>query len=285
MKTMPIILGLFSFGTLLSQSYFSTSEQAIQIEYYLLMGDKYEASRALDSAHFYFEKALALSDAVPNNDLKAEALFQLGEFHLKNSQLILADSFMNATLEQATKDSIKAKIYLHKFWIQQRKGQGEQGLKYLKMARKWIGQDTTGQLWASYHNNLAIYSMIKENWVSALNHLMTAKSIIQSDAFEREYINNNLSIIYLSIEDYDKAMALLKTSLTYAKTTSNYRSELFSLFGLSFTNYQLGQYKKVQQYCQSAIELKEAHSITTALETNGGFPKCLKICRTISCYA
>lgn len=225
--------------------------------------------RKIKEAFKYGQKALRLASLI-NTPESVKGIYigksyiALGDLYFKEKKYQKADSLYTRALSHSNSDSLSASIYLSRYDALRTWKTPEEYLFALDKTRELIGDDTLGQLMVHYYNAKACYFLDIEDNLQALDHLMKAKQQNTSAAYGI-VINHNLSIIYQLINDIDKSLALDSENRKLTKEIGDHLGELYSLYGVAYSQLGLEKYQDIITTFEDAIELSKKYNITKAI--------------------
>ncbi|MFK7950813.1 MAG: ATP-binding protein [Saprospiraceae bacterium] len=229
----------------------------------LKLANAYNDKRNWDSVDLFIKKAILLANSINENEYFATVYDLAGVAKDNQGYYEIADSLYSESLKYATDDD-EIKLYINKYGLSIRLGRVEKGKSYLDKARQLIGNDTTSLLMGNYYYSLGTYYQEQHSFIKALKYLLKSKKIFLHYKERLDEVNRALSSIYFILKDYERYNQIQVELRQKAKEEKDYKSELFSLYGMMFGQAESKDYEAVIKTCYEAIELKNTRNITQA---------------------
>lgn len=243
----------------------NTNDDNVKTDFYLQISEKFTKTYQLDSARIYAERAFDLAMNSNEDSIKFNLFIQLYQIEIISVNFIQADSLLDVALQYAKLDSQKAKYYNNKVGTLHRFGKTEGQMEYLKKARLHIGDDTLSRNMMTYYSSLSNYHIMKHNYFLALNLNLEASKLAKK--YDPKYLivlEQNLTLIYEILQDYDNAIEKLLEINARLDSLNDYKGILFGYFGLSSVSLNKKDYAAAKKYCQEAIQLRKDYGVSTA---------------------
>jgi len=223
------------------------------------------------SAQEFLSLLIDNQDELLQNDLNlkqnsAEYYYRMGDLELEKLNIKVADSLYDLGLENSTSDSSRIQLYLRKGELSTRNNNTESLFANLNKLVPFFNNNSLDKddLY-SYHMLWADYYQSTDNFISELDHLLKAKSIVDPKEHTRLLnLNRELSIIYFRLYDYEASLSLFQEDLSIAEQLADNQSIMFSYYGIADCCLQLNRLKEVKKVCFKAIEFHEEAQITEA---------------------
>lgn len=217
------------------------------------------------NALYYGQFALQLAKKNNDDNRSLRAIQNIARVYTNHGEYHTADSLYSFGLEQVIKPHNQAILYLNKAGLGTRTRDWGDTEMLLSKARELIGNDTLNKAMATYHFQTGVYEFeAKQNMVQSLVHYQEAKKIKAIEKRLIPIVNNNLSIIYSAVNDFEKARALNLENLAIALKSKDTNGELFAYYGLAFNAGMMEDDDGLLKYCQKAINLHQQTGVSTA---------------------
>lgn len=228
------------------------------------MKEKQAANKQAE-AYYYGQQALSIAKENKDEARCLEVIQAIARFHHGQGQYESADSVYQKGLSYVKQPLHQAELYLDRASLGARTRNWQNTDQFLQKARQLIGDDTLSITMASYHFRAGVYAFeARQNMVEALVHYQQAKKIAGIPSRMVTSINNNLAIIYGTVNDFAKSHALNEENLRIAIEEADPMGQLFSYYGLAFTSGMTENDSSLLHYCQKAISLHNTTGISTA---------------------
>ncbi|OSY86906.1 hypothetical protein WH52_14070 [Tenacibaculum holothuriorum] len=222
----------------------------------------YYGSLNKDSASYYGNLALSLSQKTNNLKGQAQAYNDLGILQYKTSNFNKAVSYYKKSLviRNKIRDTLGIASLYNKLGIAyQRIFKMDSALQYNTKALEIYEYKNIIKYSAIVRNNIAnVYSGLKLHKKALKEHLIIAdirKKI--NDDFGLVYSYTNIGNSYLFLKDTIKSINFYNLGISIAKK-NNYKKELGTLYNnLGTIHKDLGQYKKAEILLTKALNIRE----------------------------
>lgn len=247
----------------LRRQYANSGNQLEKYQNSIKISEAYLENKQLDSALIFADEAIKITSTLENLTFKAEANQLIGKIHYQQNNWNNADSFYSIATKFTSDKEDLLDIYTDLASIGIRSGEIKSSLPYIKKVRDLIGDDTISIRMINYYTIYSAYYGEQHEMWNKLQYLLKAKSLAkQFPDFNPRILNYNLSIVYLSIFAYDQALSIFIENRENAQNKNNPTGELFALYGVSHSYYELKQYAQAKKICHEAIALKERSNIS-----------------------
>ncbi len=205
-----------------------------------------------------------------------EVLIQVGTIYIELGEYSLANKYLFQALKIAEQNNLAfetAQIFAELGWIYKDQGNYELALNYIKQAqtiREKIG-DRYGI--AGCHNVRGLIFYLQKKYQESLAEHEKAKQIrlaIQHHEGEAASIFN-MSLVYVDLNDIDKALTLLKEAIAIEEGIDNIYSISISYNHLASLLILKGRMNEAEQYLERSRVLAKKSQSKLLLRNNTGF--------------
>ena len=223
-------------------------------------GIYYDVSGKPDSAKYYFEKALDISEAHNYRIITIMVINNLGMFHWNkgNYQEALDYFFQALEINENELSSSKADTYYSNIGlIYQEMGLPEKALEYHKKALKIRRELKDKKGIAISLNNIGANLVMKKEYDEAKKSFKEAiETAKEANEFGVLYnASDGLADVYISMEDYQKAISILETSINERNRLNiERRANLYAIANLIVAYVRNDQLIEAKKYIEKGNE-------------------------------
>lgn len=134
------------------------------------IGKSYEIKDELDSAYFYFNKAINLADSVHNKNQKAIQAYNIGFVLFRKNEYDKAKSYFNNAIQQSTSTVDSLKIFLNYSLLYNKIQQSDSAKYYIELINKRLPEITDNSLLESIYGSMSEYYSQIGNHEQALSY-------------------------------------------------------------------------------------------------------------------
>ncbi len=242
----------------------------------LLVGEAHYYSDRLDDALKYFLVADSLShkENADDNYLRADILYYLGSTYSYRGEYAKARAAMNKAAEYAeTIEDLELQSYIlsELAFIDSSLGDYEEALKnHQKVYSIDISRKDSTAIAADLINLASIYADRKQ-YNEAVDYyrrsLYYSKNQNKSDASTRAYAYNNISAIYIQLEEIDSAVYYVDKGLVLTEEFQLISERIQLLLNNSVIERKQKQYVRALQLISEAENLVDATDVRTHFNT------------------
>lgn len=237
---------------------FSTNSTLLSDAYYTI-GYLHSKTSSLDSAKFYFNKALQTSET---NEQTAKVLDNLGIIYreLSNYDSSLVCHEQALKLEQVIGDREAISVcYKNIGNVHMQMAQYEDALEYYKLACEQRSTENDQKAIASLYNNMSNALVELNQYGDALSYLTQAVDLQAQigDKADEAYTLNGIGNFYFRLKVYDKAQEYYTKALDLRLQVGDKNDIAASQFNIATVHRDLGNYREALKYYEQALELRK----------------------------
>ncbi|MBX2965786.1 MAG: tetratricopeptide repeat protein [Cyclobacteriaceae bacterium] len=231
------------------------------------IGIYFDVLRVSDSANYYFQAALALSQENNWPALEEKSFNNLGMNNLNNGKFSIALEHFSAGYEllkatDPTNFNGQGKYLSNIGLVYQELKQFSTAIDYHKQALALREQHSSANDQAISNGNLGVCYIGIGKVSEAVSHYTKAIELAQAANNLRMYyaLHDNLGSLYFKRKDYERALPLLLTSLSAPEHLGkNPKSELSVLSNLTNIHVHLNQPQKALTYAKRGLSILDEY--------------------------
>ncbi len=226
---------------------------------YKNLGLAYYFTTEYDSALYYYDKALSISQKIKNKKEKADLLNNIGLCYINKNEFKKAFEYFNKALEISKKIDYKSGLadsYYNLGNLYWKTARYEKALKFYNDALKLYQKLNDEKSASSALNNIGNTYYKMKDYKTAVRFYLKSLTKKEKTGENPLSVLNNIAALYIKLGEYQKALHYLQKALFYCqKTDKKNLSLIYSNMGSIYL--EINSDSTAIKYLKKALKLKQ----------------------------